>query len=208
MTPAAVRHFFSPRRNRAALRRLIRRAGVDRRGVAAVEFAMILPAMLTIYFGVVEVAQGVMVDRKVTQLNRSLADLAAQSASVTTTDISNIFDAALAVMTPYASASSKMMIASVVVDAAGAAKVCWSDQRNSTAPARGTSVTLPTDLRIPNSSLIMANASYDFVPVVGYLLTGTIRIGGTPIYMRPRAGKSGGTGNVEQVEKTGTAMCP
>lgn len=208
MTNAFLRRALSPRRNRAALRRLIRQAAASRRGVAAVEFAMILPAMLAIYFGIVEVAQGVMVDRKVTQLNRSLADLTAQSATVTTTDISSIFDASLSVMTPYAPASSRMMIASVVVNAAGVAKVCWSDQRNSTALAVGSTVTLPADLLIPNSSVIMAKASYDFVPLIGYLLTGTIRIGDTAIYMRPRAGKTGGTGNVEQVEKSGVAMCP
>mgnify|MGYP003385030980 CR=1 FL=1 len=212
MTMSQFRRAFSPRRNRAALRRLVRGVVGDRRGVAVVEFAMIFPALLAIYFGVVEVAQGVMADRKVTQLNRALADLTAQSTSVSTTDVSNIFDAALSVMTPYAPARAKMMIASVVIDAAGTARVCWSDHRNSAALARGSTVTLPTDLRVPNSSLIMAQASYEFEPVIGYLLTGSIRIGNTPIYMRPRAGKTGGTGNVEQVERTGTSpttpMCP
>jgi Flp pilus assembly protein TadG len=208
MTMSKLRHAFSPRRNRAALRRLVRGVVGDRRGVAAVEFAMILPALLAIYFGVVEVAQGVMADRKVTQLNRALADLTAQSVTLGTTDVTNIFDAALSVMTPYSPSRARMMIASVVIDAGGIARVCWSDQRNSTALSRGATVTLPADLRVPNSSLIMARASYDFEPVVGYLITGTIRIGDTPIYMRPRAGKTGGTGNVEQVEKTGTAMCP
>ena len=204
-----LRLALSPRRNRAALRRLVRRGVADRRGVAAVEFAMILPALLAIYFGVVEVAQGVMADRKVTQLNRALADLTAQSATpLTTTDVTNIFDAALSVMTPYSPSKAKMMIASVVIDSAGVAKVCWSDHRNSAALSRGATVNLPPDLRIPNSSVIMARASYDFEPVIGYLITGNIIIGDTPIYMRPRAGKTGGTGNVEQVEKTGSAMCP
>ncbi|MCZ8041892.1 MAG: pilus assembly protein [Beijerinckiaceae bacterium] len=200
---------FSLRRNRAALRRLTRRFRGNPRGVAAVEFAMILPAMLAIYFGIVETGQGVMIDRKVTQLTRSLADLTAQSTTISNTEMSNIFDAAQTVMMPYTTVSPKMSVHHIVVDSAGVAKVCWSEQRNSTKFARGTTVTIPADLLLPNSSLIMAQASYDFTPVVGWIIQGgAISIGGDPIYMRPRLGKAGGTASIEQVERSGVAMCP
>ncbi|MBX9875900.1 MAG: hypothetical protein K2X84_13645, partial [Beijerinckiaceae bacterium] len=69
--------------------------------------------------------------------------------------------------------------------------------------------TIPADLRLPNSSLIMAQASYDFTPVVGWIIQGgAISIGGDPIYMRPRLGKAGGTASIEQVERSGVSMCP
>lgn len=200
---------FSPSRNRAALRRLVRRLGRNRRGVAAVEFAMILPAMLAIYFGIVETGQAVMIDRKVTQLTRSLVDLSSQVSTIPTAEVSNIFDAAQTVMMPFTSAAPKMSIHHIVIDSARVAKVCWSEQRNSTKLARGTTVTLPDDLRIPNTSLMMAQASYDFTPVVGWIIKGgAFTIGGSPIYMRPRLGKAGGSANIEQVERSGVAMCP
>jgi len=200
---------FSPSRNAAALRRLTRTFRRNKRGVAAVEFAMILPAMLMIYFGIVETGQAIMIDRKVTQLTRSLVDLTAQASTIPNTEMSNIFDAAQTVMLPFTSVAPKMSVHHIVIDGAGIAKVCWSEQRNSTKLARGTTVTIPDDLRLPNSSIMMAQASYDFTPVVGWVITGgAISVGGSPIYMRPRLGKAGGTASIEQVERSGVAMCP
>lgn len=202
--------FILPRqRNRAALRDLAYRLAHSERGVAAIEFAFVMPVMLLVYFGVVEIAQGVMIDRKVSQLNRALADLTAQAqaGSLATGDRDNIFDAAQTIMAPY-TGKPKMMIASIVVDNSSIAKVCWSEAKNTTALARGTTVTLPEGLRIANSSVIMAQASYSFTPTVGYVLSGAIEIGGSKIYMRPRVGKSGGAPSVEQIERAGVAMCP
>ncbi len=197
--------------NRAGLRRLARRFRRNARGVAAVEFAMILPAMLAIYFGIVETGQGVMIDRKVAQLTRSLADLTAQAQAgqISNTEMSNIFDAAQTVMMPYNSVAPAMSVHHIVIDSAGVAKVCWSEQRNSTKLARGATVAIPADLRLPNTSIMMAEATYEFTPVVGWIIKGgPLKIGGDPIYMRPRLGKSGGTANIEQIERVGVAMCP
>ncbi len=196
------------RRSAAALRSLERRLRDARDGVAAVEFAFVLPIMLAIYFGIVEVAQGVMIDRKVTQLNRTLADLASQVSTISDGYRNNVFAAANMVMVPYTDVAPKMMFASVVVDGAGAAKVCWSEaSAGATAPGAGTPVSLPAGLRIPNSSLIMARASYEFTPTIGYVLTGKITLGDVDIYMRPRVGRTGNNTSIEQVERSGKPLC-
>ena len=67
----------------ARARRPIRRLLRDKRGVSAVEFAMLLPLMVTLYLGGVEVSQAVAIDRKVTLVARSLGDLVAQATTVT-----------------------------------------------------------------------------------------------------------------------------
>ena len=200
---------FSATRNRAALRRLACRFSGNRRGVAAVEFAMILPAMLAIYFGIVETGQAIMIDRKVTQLTRSLVDLTSQASTISNTEMNNIFDAAQTVMMPYTVVAPKMSVHHIVIDSARVARVCWSEERNSTKFARNTTVTIPDDVRLANTSIMMAQASYDFTPVVGWIIKGgAITIGGSPIYMRPRLGKAGGTASIEQVERSGVSMCP
>ena len=55
------------------------RGGICQRGVAALEFAMVLPLMMIMFFGLVEGADALTAERRVTRAVNSLADLAAQS---------------------------------------------------------------------------------------------------------------------------------
>lgn len=185
-----------------------RRFRRDTEGFALVEFAMALPVMLVAYCGTVDVAQMVMADRKVTQLTLALADLTARASAVAPADVENIFDAAQTVLMPFDSSNISMVISSVVIDAGGIAKVCWSNQRNGQALARGTTVTLPDSIRVPSTSVIMARANYKYTPMVGYVLTGTFTLGNDPIYTRPRSGQAVGSASIEQVVRTGTNPCP
>jgi Flp pilus assembly protein TadG len=194
-------------RKKTALRSL-RRFRRDQGGVALVEFAMAFPVMLVAYCGMVDVAQMVMLNRKVTQLASTLSDLTARVQSVSTADIDNIFNAAQTVLMPFEVSNASMIIANVVVDPSGVARVCWSNQRNGTALARGSTVTLPDSARVAGTSVIMARASYKYTPTIGYVLTGTFTLGDNPVYSRPRNGLASGTNNIEQVVRTGTNACP
>lgn len=196
-------------RRRPGTRTLARRLLRDRSGVAAVEFAFVLPVMLACYFGVVEVAQAVMINRKVTQLTRTLTDLTTQFATIPDSERDNIFNAAQTVMAPYTSVSAKMAIASIVIDSARVARVCWSESKNgATVPSRGMTVTLPDALLVANTSVIMAKASYDFTPTIGYAITGTIELGDNAIYTRPRLGQAVGSASIEQVVRSNQLPCP
>ena len=55
---------------------------------------MLLPLMVTLYIGGVEVSSAIAVDRKVTLVARTLGDLVAQSTSLNSTDMTNILNAA------------------------------------------------------------------------------------------------------------------
>lgn len=176
-------------RRTAALARLMRRRVHrlvrDERGLSAVEFAMLLPLMLALFFGAVEISQAISADRKVSLTARTVADLLAQMPSVNNAEMTNSLNASAAVMAPYPANRLKVTVSSVSIDAQGKATVAWSDTLNGTARAKGADVALPSALAAPNSSLIWSEVEYSYTPVIGYVITGSLALK-DQIYMRPR----------------------
>jgi Flp pilus assembly protein TadG len=169
----------------ARMRRPLRRFLADKRGVSAVEFAMVLPLMVTLYLGGVEVSSAVAIDRKMTLVARTLGDLVSQATSVDNSGMTSILAATTAVMAPYSDTNLKITVSSVQINSQGVAKVSWSDAKNATPRTVGSTVTLPAALNVPSTSLIWAEASYAYTPTVGYIITGTKNLT-DQIYMRPR----------------------
>ena len=157
----------------------------DRRGVSAIEFAMLLPVMVTLYLGVVEVSRGVAIDRKVTLTTRTMADLASRVTSINNADMTNMLNATSAVIAPYDQSMVKVVLSAVNIDANGIAKIGWSDTLHGSARAVGSTVAMPSVLAVPNTTLIWSEVSYNYNPTFGYVLTGNMNLN-DQIYMRPR----------------------
>jgi Flp pilus assembly protein TadG len=157
----------------------------DQRGVSAVEFAMLLPLMITLYLGVVEISQGVSIDRKVTLTTRTVADLASQVSSINNADMTNILNATASVIAPYDASKLKVTVTAVTIDANSKATVVWSDTLNGTKHSVGETVTLPPALNVANTTLIWSEVSYNYKPTIGYVITGPLDLSDR-IYMRPR----------------------
>jgi Flp pilus assembly protein TadG len=172
----------------------------DQRGVSAVEFALLLPLMVALYLGVVEISQGIGADRKVTMTARAIADLVAQSSSMSNSDMTNSLNAATAVMAPFPDSKLKVTVTRVDVDGNGKATVAWSDSKNGTPRSKGSTVTLPTALNIATSSLIWSEVEYAYKPTIGYIVSGTLTLK-DHLYMRPRQSTCVSRENV-------TATCP
>ena len=104
----------------------IRRFARETRGAAAVEFALVTPLMISMYFGMVELSSGVAIDRKVTMVSHTLSDLVSQATSVNNTDIANVFNAGSSIMTPYLASPLTAQITAVSIDNTGRATVVCS----------------------------------------------------------------------------------
>jgi len=181
---------------RSAIARLV--AGVSNaaerfidecRGISALEFAMLLPIMLTLYLGSVEASQGVGVNRKVKLTAHTLADLVTQYTNITNADMSNILNAGSAIIAPYVAGNLKETISELSVNSQGVATVVWSDTLNGTALTVGSTVTVPTLLAVPNTYLIYAQTQYSYNPTYGYVMTGTLTLSDQS-FMSPRESAS------------------
>lgn len=171
------------------LRRRLSALACDQRGVSAVEFALVLPLMVTLYLGGVEVSQGLTIDRKVTLVARTVADLAAQTDQISSTQMTDILAAATTVLTPFPASSLNVTVSQVAVDANGNATISWSQSNTGAGRAAGSTVALPSALATPNTYLIWGEASYAYKPVIGYVISGTLTLS-DQIYMRPRLSDS------------------
>ncbi len=157
----------------------------DRTAVSAVEFALILPLMLTLYLGGIQVTEALSINRKVSHVTSTLADLVTQAKSLTNSEMGNILDASSSVMAPYSASTLQITVAEVRIDGSGKATVVWSDARNTTAPTVGSSVTLPAAIAVANSYVVATTATYPFTPSIGYVLTGSFNLKST-YYLKPR----------------------
>ncbi len=155
----------------------------DQRGVSAVEFALLAPVMIALYLGCAQVSQGVTADRKVSLTSAALANLTAQATTISTTDMTNILDASSAIIYPFSTSALTMTVTCLKIDASKNVTVKWSVTRGGTANS-GT-MTIPSALAVANTQLILAEASYNYVPIIGTALAANIVLS-DKMYMSPR----------------------
>lgn len=166
----------------------VRNLWADTRAVAAVEFAIVVPFMLLLYVGGVELGNGLAISVKVSETAHTVADLVSRNACVTDASLSTMLGASAVTIAPYASANTTVVVSEVSTDASGKATVTWSKALNGTARPVAQQVILPAALGTPspsNTSLILGEVTYQYTPNLGYAITGTIPIG-EKYYLFPR----------------------
>ncbi|MBR0685967.1 pilus assembly protein [Bradyrhizobium manausense] len=171
----------------------------DVRGVAATEFAIVVPFMLVLYIGGVELGNGLAMNVKVSATAHSVADMISQNTQISTSRMDSILSASTAIMAPYpvtgAGGASLMTItvSGVSTDGNGNATVQWSRSTSATgARLVGQAMTLssftapdPKNPTNANISLVLSEVSYDYTPNLGYTISGTVKLTDS-YYLFPR----------------------
>lgn len=163
----------------------------DRRGVVAIEFAMLVPVTAVLLFGGFEVTRMVRASLRLNDVAQTVADLVAQQTTITAAGMANICNGGGLVMTPFPSTNLDATVASVTYSSSSSSRVLdWQD----TTCGSGATIASPTTLAAaytPNAkdSVIVVRAVYPYVPIVsapfGMSLTMT-----RTAYARPRNGTS------------------
>jgi Flp pilus assembly protein TadG len=180
-----------------SLRRLAAHARTDSEGSALVEFGLICPLLLTIYFGVVVTTPGFDLDRKVTIATRTAADLTARAATMSCADVNATLTTAAAMLQPNDPTGTTLAVANVAVTNISTtstpnlqAKVQWSQARSVTNSAGAQAVRtvptgwavnsivtpIPAGFAVAGTTFVMANVAKNYVPPLATRLVGTVAL--------------------------------
>lgn len=195
---------------RTRFHRLARRWIGSDEGVAAVEFGLIVPIMAVMFIGAVELSQAITADRRVTQIANATADLVARFSPVTgapngisQTEIADIMRVGGYIMAPYDSNPLKIVLRSVSSSPTSAtntkqAWICtYTAAGNSLSCAcTDTVFAIPANLVSTLDSVIMAEVTYNYKPLVFDYFMKSMGNGGGPAgthlmketaYLKPRS---------------------
>lgn len=172
---------------------LIQRFARAREAVAAVEFALILPIMLTVYLGAIETTQAISVDRKVTLVSAALGDLVARiQKSTTKTQVSTFFTLTKAMVRPNSSTPLNQVVSMVYLKD-GVAKVRWSEANGPGASERVVNSNFPFDsgdkikTLVTDGYVVVSEVSYAHTPLLGLFFKTSFNLSHRSIYL-PRFG--------------------
>jgi Flp pilus assembly protein TadG len=175
----------------------LRGFGKNTTGAAAVEFAFVVPIMLTLYFGTMELSQGIEVNKKAGRASSLVADLITQQAVISKAEIVAIANIAAATMQPYNRTDSTVEVVGIQIsdESVPKARVAWSQRvshgSGSAFLTVGDLITIPSELVIRNTFIVKGGLKIDYIPVTTYTIQSTTGSGtgiamGEEYYLRPR----------------------
>jgi Flp pilus assembly protein TadG len=166
-----------------ALRSFFARFLGDARGVAAVEFALVVPPLIVCYFGLAEFCQAYMAQKRAQHTTSQIADMVARAPTTSRAQIDAIMDVGSLIMRPFPEAPLTMRVTSITRGTDGVARVNWSRGRGMEGISGVQSV--PDGLIANGETIIMGESSYVYDSPIGRLLPGVATFTGRH-YLRPR----------------------
>lgn len=169
-------------------RRLSRRYRDDERGIAAIEFAIIAPIMIGMYFGLAEIASAISVDRRISHGTNVAGDLATQQPELKDEDIEEVISAAMRVMGVADVGQVSIDMESFILPAEGQPPESRGRiQVNSGAGgfANFDASGLDTKLLNSKSGVVVTRVRYNYTPLKLRFFDSTIRLDET-FLLKPR----------------------
>lgn len=145
----------------------LRKFRKDKRGVAAIEFAYIAPILIVLWLGTIELSLALTIDRKVSRIASTVADLLTQIDVINEQGVSDILKVSKGIMFPYD--ADPTIIVSGLEIANGNASVVWSRTNGGEGRAEGSTFEVPDQIKIDGSFLVVAEVETRHEPLVGII---------------------------------------
>ncbi|MEZ2328152.1 TadE/TadG family type IV pilus assembly protein [Mesorhizobium sp. RCC_202] len=186
----------------SAIAAKVERFGRDRRGVAAIEFAFIVPVLLVMYFITMEASQAIETSKKVSRIGSMVADLVTQQQTVVKADLEAMMKIGTSTLQPYNRSSPTIIITGIQItdETSPRVLVAWSRKLVGTTysadAAANTITTVPATLRIRNTFLVRVESDLGYKPMITWSASNAQTLGLTSVfnnismsetyYLRPR----------------------
>jgi Flp pilus assembly protein TadG len=158
-----------------------------KQGVAAVEFALILPILVVILLATFDGGRAIAAYMKMRAATYALASITNQYSTIQLVDMTSILGATSVVMAPYSSGTPAVKISQVKINNSGVSTIEWSAAQGTTARSAGSSISPPSAMIVNSSYLILAEVSYTYVPVFGFFGSSTGITFTDSLYVTPRS---------------------
>jgi len=164
-----------------------RRFAAAKQGIAAVEFALILPILVVMLLATFDGGRAIAAYMKMRAATYALASITNQYAVIQSVDMTSILGATSVVMAPYTSATPAVKISQVTISNKGVSTIEWSAAQGATARSVGSSITPPSAMVVNSSYLILAEVSYTYTPLFGYFGSSSGITFSDSLYVTPRS---------------------
>jgi Flp pilus assembly protein TadG len=163
----------------------------DQRGVSAVEFALLMPLLIMIYFGLAETTQMLMADRRISQVAFSVGDLVSRTDQVDDAQMADIFTVARVIMEPFpVSTVMGLRVTSIAVAADGRASVVWSDANGTLgAHVAGAPIMIEGNRVAPGETVVLSEVTYQYRGVSNMIIADGMTLS-AQFYLKPRKSDS------------------
>lgn len=164
----------------------------DTRGVAAIEFAFIVPILILLYFGMVEFCQGYMALKRTGHTASMVADIVSRTNAITKQQAEDVLDIGDLIIGPFPTTNLRQRVASVTRVNATTYQVDWSVGigEGMTTKMTVADAKIPADLLAVGETTIVAEANYDYKSPFSNMLPKAVRVATTferIAYLRPRS---------------------
>lgn len=180
------------------VRALVCRFRRSERANAAVEFALITPFLLSLYFGSMEASALFSADRRVNTISSTIGDLVSQwdpdDGTLPLATLNDYFAAAQSLVYPMSTTGLKQVVSYVKVNADGTTAVVWSKGYNG-GTARTKDATYPLaatkqmNVVARGGYIICAEVFYPYKPMLAQVFVKAVNLAHENIYL-PRYGSA------------------
>ncbi|HEV2676360.1 MAG TPA: TadE/TadG family type IV pilus assembly protein [Aliidongia sp.] len=151
---------------------LLRKLCRDRSGVAAVEFALVVPVLLVMWLGMEQFSELTTADSKTLMAAQSVSDMVAQVGAWQNGQFNDIVNAATQIMAPLPTSGALTVdVVGVAYDSSNQPTMTGGWRCTSSGgPAADTTIPLSTayGLGVSGQTIIMVNVKYAFQPAVSF----------------------------------------